>query len=339
MRLVTTLSCFAAGALAASRLQATPFLSAADTKFGGGIEGTGVDRAGNIYAVDFNDNPLAAGQIAPSQELLFQSANPDSLINGIRFNIDASGAEEAYLADATSHQVIRLTGRQASNGPFENSSVFCSDSAMLQPNDIAIAASSGRIFLSGMNWTSDSAEGDGDLWTCSSMGVATKLGSFMRTNGVEVSPDEKTLYLSESANSGGAVISNTILAFDLDPASGSVSNKRIFADFGKLDNTASTDIDGMRTDVDGNLYVTRNGLGQVAVFAPSGELSAYINTTSIDFVSNLEFGGANGSDLFLVGRCKSDDTKGCAEVYHGTTQGRAFKDLQTAKPTNSRCKA
>ncbi|KAJ1935182.1 hypothetical protein GGF37_006090 [Kickxella alabastrina] len=291
--------------------------------------------AGNIYAVNFNANGTSAGQIAPTQALFFKSSNDTSLVNGIRFNIDSKGAEEAYIADAVTHQIVQLTGRQDATGIFDKIDIFCQDENMLQPNDLAIASSTGRIFTSGMRWTSDSVVGDGDLWTCGKDGVARSLGTFMRTNGIEVSPDEKTLYLSEAGNKGGSVVSNVIHAFDLDAATGDVSNKRTFVDFAQLDQSEATDIDGMRTDVDGNLYVSRNGLGQVAVFAPAGELTAYINATSIDFVSNLEFGGSNGTDLYLIGRCKEDETKGCADVLKGSAQGRAFSNLQpsAAAPT------
>ncbi|KAJ1826153.1 hypothetical protein LPJ73_009077, partial [Coemansia sp. RSA 2703] len=115
-----------------------------------------------------------------------------------------------------------------------------------------------------------------------------------------VSPDEKTLYLSESINKGDAPISNVILAFDLDAEAGTVTNERVFVDFAKLDNSVDIDIDGMRTDTEGNLYVTLNGKGQVAVFTPAGELTSYISSPSIQNVANLEFGGPNGTDLYMV---------------------------------------
>ncbi|KAJ2077036.1 hypothetical protein H4R24_005369 [Coemansia sp. RSA 988] len=304
-----------AGALAVDELKATSFISSADTKFGATIEGTGVDKAGEIYAVSFNNDLPSAGQVTGKQQLLYKASDSKAYVNGIRFNTDSKGAEEAYIVDAALHQVYRLTERQTSDGKFAKADVFCKDEKMLQPNDLAIAPSSGRIFLSGMNYTSDSANGDGDLWTCDSAGAATRLGQFYRTNGIEVSPDEKTLYLSESQNKGGAVVVNRILALDLDASSGAVTNKRVFVDFGKLDKSADTDIDGMRTDSNGNLYVTRNGIGKVAVFTPSGELSAYISTPSIDFVASLEFGGPSGKDLYMVGKCKDDETKGCVDKY------------------------
>ncbi|KAJ1729649.1 hypothetical protein LPJ61_003421 [Coemansia biformis] len=335
MKIVLALALLGASALAATELQASPFIAAADSRFGATIEGAAVDRAGSIYAVDFDSSAAQAGLVTGKQRLLFKAPGADALVNGIRFATDKLGAEEAYVVDAAQHQVYRLTGRQGADGTFAGANVFCKDSAMLQPNDIAIAPSSGRIFLSGMNYTSDSVVGNGDLWTCDPTGAAQRLGQFHRTNGIEVSPDETRLYLSEAENKGGAVVANRVLAFDLDPASGAVANKRVFVDFGKLDSTAAADIDGMRTDVNGNLYVTRNGIGKVAVFDPSGQLTAYITTPSIDSVTNLEFGGPKGTDLFIVGKCKADGTKGCVDVYHGTAVGNAFHDLGSSSGAGS----
>ncbi|KAJ2853987.1 hypothetical protein FB639_006446, partial [Coemansia asiatica] len=293
------------------------------------IEGTGVDSAGDVYAVDFDNDIASAGRLTGEQALLFKSDNSRSLVSSMRFFISNEGKEEAFITDATVHRVIRLYDRDDATGTFASSAAFCKDDSMLEPNDIAIAPTSGRIFLSGMKWSTGSVSGDGDLWTCDSSGGAKLLGTFYRTNGIEVSPDEKTLYLSESINKGDEPVSNVVLAFDLDAESGTVSNKRVFVDFAQLDNSANIDVDGMRTDTEGNLYITRNGLGQVAVFSPSGELTMYISSPSIQDVANLEFGGEGGKDLYMVGKCKSDDNKGCVDVYSGSAMGNAFSKLQT----------
>jgi SMP-30/Gluconolactonase/LRE-like region len=57
-----------------------------------------------------------------------------------------------------------------------------------------------------------------------------------------------------------------------------VQNKRLFVDFGALDNTAVNDVDGIRTDLDGRVYIVRNGGWQVAVFSKEGELLQRIHT-------------------------------------------------------------
>jgi sugar lactone lactonase YvrE len=74
------------------------------------------------------------------------------------------------------------------------------------------------------------------------------------TNGIEVSPNGKTLYVNES-------VQRNMWAFDLG-GDGSLTNKRLlkrFDDHG---------LDGMRCDVAGNLYVTRHGKGTVVILSP-----------------------------------------------------------------------
>ncbi|KAJ2741069.1 hypothetical protein GGI20_005442 [Coemansia sp. BCRC 34301] len=308
--------------------RARPFLCANSSAFGPLIEGAAVDRHGNLYAVNYNASKAAVGQAYRHQRLFFADLElPNSWFNAARFNVDQHGVQEVYLGDVVNHRVVRMRDL-AGEGQFIHSEVFCQSPSFLQPNDLAIAHSTGRVFLSGMRFAADSVVGDGDLWTCNSTGAATKLGLFHRTNGIEVSPDEATLYLSEAINSRGNVVSNVIHAFDLDAKAGSVSNPRVLVDFAALDNSAANDVDGMRTDSLGNLYVTRWGAGKIAKISPEGALLAYIALATIAEVTNLEFAGPNGRDLYAVGACKDNPAKGCIDKYSALTQGRAFSAQQ-----------
>ncbi|KAJ1900482.1 hypothetical protein LPJ66_001437 [Kickxella alabastrina] len=307
---------------------AKPYLTAATTMFGALIEGAAVDKSGNFYAIHFNSTKSAAGRAFNKQSLFYlDKAYKDAWFNGMRFNIGRDGVQEAYLGDLTNHRVVRVRD-PGNKGSFGYSETFCQSPGMLQPNDLAIAHSTGRLFLSGMRFKANSVVGDGDLWTCDSNGVATKLGTFHRTNGIEVSPDEKTLYVSESINKGDKVVSNVILAFDLDADKGTIRNKRKLVDFGQLDGSGANDVDGMRADEQGNLYVARWGAGRIAKVSPAGKLLAYIKLPSIAEVTNLELAGPNGKDLFAVGACKADPSKGCVDTYSVPVGGRAFKSLQ-----------
>ncbi|KAJ2394986.1 hypothetical protein GGI05_001793 [Coemansia sp. RSA 2603] len=307
---------------------AEPYVTATNTEFGPLIEGAAVDKSGSFYAVNFNDSKAATGMVYPKQGLLYKDKLlDDSWFNAIRFNIDKTGVQEAYLGDVVNHRIVRVRDPGGS-GKFVHSETFCHNTGILQPNDLAIAHSTGRLFLSGMRFASDSALGDGDLWTCDMNGTATRLGVFFRTNGIEVSPDEKTLYLSEAVNRKDKVVSNVIHAFDLDARQGTVTRQRVFVDFKQLDGSESNDVDGMRTDVLGNLYVARWGAGKIAKISPSGKLLAYIALVSITEVTNLEFAGPKGTDLFAVGACKSDPSKGCVDRFAGSVRGRAFNSLQ-----------
>ncbi|KAJ2739306.1 hypothetical protein H4S06_006309, partial [Coemansia sp. BCRC 34490] len=222
-----------------------PYLTPENTTFGGQIEGAAVDKDGNFYAVNYKGSKNETGKVWSKQAPFFKDKKTvDAWFNAIRFHVNSKGVQEAYIGDVSNHRVVRVTSTSSKCNSLRAED-FCKNINILQPNDIAIAHSTGRLFLSGMNYTENSKVGDGGLWTCDSAGNVKKLGEFYRTNGIEVSPDEKTLYLSEAINKDGSVISNVIKAFDLDPKEGTISKNRTFVDFGKLDKSAATDIDGM----------------------------------------------------------------------------------------------
>ena len=152
---------------------------------------------------------------------------------------------------------------------------------MNQPNDLAIAAND-TIFASDPNW----AGGWGQIWRIDIDGKGTLLETGMgTTNGIEVSPDEQTLYVNET-------VQRNIWAYDLAP-NGALSNKRLviqFPDFA---------MDGMRCDMAGNLYVTRWGKGTVAKVSPQGEVLVEIELGGAK-CTNIAFGGADGCTAYVT---------------------------------------
>jgi gluconolactonase len=58
-------------------------------------------------------------------------------------------------------------------------------------------------------------------------------------------------------------------------------------------------MDGMRTDVAGNLYITRHGKGTVAKLAPSGEVLLEIELAG-KLPTNLSFGGDDGRTCYVT---------------------------------------
>ena len=57
--------------------------------------------------------------------------------------------------------------------------------------------------------------------------------------------------------------------------------------------------DGMRCDVDGNLYVTRHGKGTVAKLSPSGKVLREIDVLGKK-PSNICFGGPDGRTAYVT---------------------------------------
>jgi gluconolactonase len=105
------------------------------------------------------------------------------------------------------------------------------------------------------------------------------------TNGIEVSPDEKKLYVNES-------VQRKVWVYDLYE-NGGISNKRLlieFPDFG---------MDGMRCDVEGNLYIARYGKGVVAKVSPDGKLLKEIVLNGKKS-SNIAFGGTDGKTAYVT---------------------------------------
>jgi sugar lactone lactonase YvrE len=206
---------------------------------------------------------------------------------------------------------------------------------MLQPNDLALSAQRDiLIFLSGQNFTGDTTAGvSGDLWTCDG-GLTIQIppsilaaAGIHRTNGIEADPTGNYLYVSSAKDGNLTVVENAIFKFKLDPNTGYPVEKAPVLFFNFLD-TAATDIDGMRADTEGNLFVTRNGLGQVVKLSPEGQLLEVIEFPNMGGPSNLEFGGPKGSTLFAIGKCINNATIGCAASFVSDSVGRAFQTLQ-----------
>ena len=90
----------------------------------------------------------------------------------------------------------------------------------------------------------------------------------------------------------GPPVQRNVWAFDLGQA-GSLSNKRLLKKF------EDHGFDGMRCDVDGNLYITRYGKGTVAVVSPAGKLLREIDVLGKS-PSNLCFGGPDGRTVYVT---------------------------------------
>jgi gluconolactonase len=127
-------------------------------------------------------------------------------------------------------------------------------------------------------------------------------GEYAMPNGVEISPDGKTLYVNNTWLQPGE---NFVWAYDVG-ADGSLSNKRQFAMLhltpDVLDAAAPADrvnsgADGTAVDTDGRYYVaTRSG---VQIFLPDG---TYAGTIWVpQYPVSLTFGGPNNDVLYMVG--------------------------------------
>lgn len=301
-------------------LKSTPYITYDQSQFGPLIEGASVNPTGDIFAVDYGDSrtTFQLGHVTPSQKLFYRDNNESSLLNGIRF----LNSKIAFVADAVNHRVLKLTLDETDQIRSEN---YCSNPEMIQPNDIALS-SSGTIFTSGMKWLADTNDTHGDIWSCRQDGTVQRLEVLGRTNGIDLSPDQKLLYVSESFNRGGTPYVQRIWKYSVNTEEGTIRNKLLFADFKNLDGSVTNDIDGMKTDMQGNVFVARYGGKNVSILSSKGSIIGKIRV-SFPNPTNLEFGGPNGTTLFIVGQC-SREGRGCVDRIQMVSPGRTWTMLQ-----------
>jgi gluconolactonase len=113
-------------------------------------------------------------------------------------------------------------------------------------------------------------------------GQVSSVGENIRTNGITLSRDEKTLYVTNG---------KVIVAFDVQP-DGTVKNQR---EFGKLE--AGGNGDGMAIDAAGRIYVTSEP--GVQVFSSEGKYLGVIPTPRS--VISAAFSGPGKKTLYVVG--------------------------------------
>jgi gluconolactonase len=124
-----------------------------------------------------------------------------------------------------------------------------------------------------------------------------------RPNGIQISPDDRTLYLVEAnSGQGGARV---IRAYDLLP-DGTVRNMRVLYNF-----YPGRSADGMSIDTQGNLYASAGlhrlrGTAEtldtkcgVYVISPQGKLIRFIPIPE-DYITNNAFGGPDMKTLYVT---------------------------------------
>lgn len=259
---------FHGGALAEELFEVKEFTP--KNSFTRGVEGPACDKEGNLYAVSFGDK-ANIGIVTPSGEAsLFVTLPAGSTGNGIRFHRNG----DMFVADYTGHNILKI------DPATRKISVFAHEPKMHQPNDLAVGPD-GTLYASDPDWK----QGDGAIWRISTAGEVTLLADGKgTTNGIEVSPDGATLFVSESKQ-------RRVLSYDLSKEG--ITNETVLITF------EDHALDGIRCDVDGNLYVTRHGAGVILRLSPKGRLLRTIRLPG-SMPSNLCFGGPDGKTVYVT---------------------------------------
>ena len=167
------------------------------------------------------------------------------------------------------------------------------------PNDVAVK-SDGTIWFTdppyGIETDYEGYKSDQEYEGCyvfkfdpinKNLSVVSK--DFVRPNGIAFSHDEKKLYISDTGGSHNPQGPHHIKVFDLDENDNLVNGK-IFYNFEPFFS------DGFRIDIDGNVW-TSAGRGIKCLNSNSDVIGQLLLP---ELVSNLEFGGSEGNELFVT---------------------------------------
>jgi len=180
----------------------------------------------------------------------------------------------------------------------------------------------------------------GGVYYASPKGVVTKYGTLTGVNGIVLSPDEKTLYVTGRVGGGargGAAAAPAapaqgdrgaggpgapggpgggggLVAFDVQP-DGSLTNERQFVmwDMGGGDGSA--------VDSEGRIYVTTNGNSGIQVLGPDGKIIGSI-PTPLNFIT-VAFSGPDKKTLYGVANNQRFDEIFTIQMIAQGYKGRA----------------
>jgi sugar lactone lactonase YvrE len=133
-------------------------------------------------------------------------------------------------------------------------------------------------------------------------GARAVAGDLSFPNGSVLAADGRTLIVAET-------FGNRLTAFDVDPESGALSGRRVFAELG------SRDPDGIALDAEGCVWISSFGTGEFLRVREGGEITHRIAAEAPCAVA-CALGGPDGGLLFLL---TADTT--LEDLAHGRSKG------------------
>lgn len=261
-------------------------------------EGPTMDRDGNIYFTELVFNRIM--KLSKDGVLSVYRENSNAA-NGLLIDpenrlIACEGAE-SNRTGAVMKGKPRITRTDLRTGKMEILADNYQGTAFSGPNDVTIDGK-GRLYFTDLTGAAVyRIDGPGKL------ARILAAPDIQRPNGIQISPDDKTLYLIEANGAAGGA--RLIRAYDLQ-ADGTVRNMRVHYNF-----SPGRSADGMSIDTQGNLYASaglhrRRGTAEtldtkcgVYVISPQGKLLKFIPIPE-DTITNNAFGGPDMKTLYIT---------------------------------------
>ncbi len=261
-------------------------------------EGPTVDRDGNVYFSEMVSQRIL--KLSPSGVLSTFREHSNNA-NGLLIDpqgrlIACEGAESARTGVVVKFKP-QVTRTDLRTGQIELLADNYQGTPFVGPNDVTIDGS-GRLYVTDLT--------GGAVYRIDGPGRVARIlaaPEIERPNGIQISPDDRTLYLVEANQAKGGA--RLIRSYDLQP-DGTVRNMRVHYNF-----SPGRSADGMSIDSQGNLYASA-GLNQlrgsaetldtkagVHVISPEGKLLTFIPIAE-DTITNNAFGGPDMKMLYIT---------------------------------------
>jgi gluconolactonase len=247
-------------------------------------EGPAVGPDGCVYFSDIGNRIL---KFDPSTGKVAEHRNPSGRANGLAF--DAAGRLLAAEGAWGGNRRISITTK---DGKATTLADRWDGKRFNSPNDLCID-SRGRVYFTDPRYVGDEPR-DLNLEAVYRIDIDGKVHRLVtdvqRPNGIALSPDESTLYVSDSKKDSV----QQLLAFPLDDK-GNVGKKRVVYDFGK-----ARGIDGMCIDEKGNIHGAAGEDAQSAIYviSPAGKLLGTIPLPEL--ATNCAFAGDDRRTLYIT---------------------------------------
>jgi gluconolactonase len=261
-------------------------------------EGPAVDRDGNVYFTDIiNQRILKLGADGVLSTYREQSNAANGLLIDPQGRLIACEGGLFERPGVKRQGTPRVTRTDLKSGNIETIASAYEGKPFTGPNDVTIDGK-GRLYFTDLAGAA--------VYRIDTSGAIARIlmaPDIQRPNGIQVSPDDRTLYLIEAnqAQDGARLIR----AYDLQP-DGTVRNMRVHYNF-----YPGRSADGMSIDTEGNLYASA-GMNQlrgssetldtktgVYVISPAGRLLRFIPIAE-DFITNNAFGGPEMKTLYVT---------------------------------------
>jgi gluconolactonase len=246
-------------------------------------EGGALDQDGSILFSDIGNRIM---RFDPKTGKTKVFREPSGRANGMIF--DARGRlVVAEGANVGGGRRVSITER---DGTVRTLADNYDDKRFNSPNDVAVDRQ-GRVYVSDPRYVGNEPRAldfEGVFLIDFDGFVIPLATTAIKPNGLALSPDGKTLYISDNGPRR-----RVLIAADRGPA-GKLSRTKIIHDFGSL-----RGIDGMTVTTDGRIVAAAGSGGKagVVVLAPEGKIVATIPTP--EDPANVEFGGDDGKTLYI----------------------------------------